>query len=92
MQNLVNSPYLVWIAVVSVILILLIILLLWRGGWRLRGIRKLRVGPVEAERFDEVDETDGPQYGRIDVTIDRSEFKGNVGDIGGIITKGNDKD
>ncbi|MBX7228940.1 MAG: hypothetical protein K1X48_04990 [Burkholderiaceae bacterium] len=81
-----------------IIIVIALFLILWRSGW-LKSIKKMKLGPVEAERFESKPKKPSPEpkeetdksiaADRINVSVRESEFKGDVGDIGGIIIKEN---
>ena len=90
MQDLASSPFLILVVIGVVAFVSIIIVLLWKSGWNLRNIKKLKIGPVEGERFDEKkarSSADEQPASGIDVHIRDSRFEGDVGDIGGIIIK-----
>lgn len=90
MQDLASSPFLILVVIGVVAFVSIIIVLLWKSGWSLRNIKKLKIGPVEGERFDErkaETSVDKQPANGINVQIRNSRFEGNVGDIGGIIIK-----
>lgn len=78
-----------------VVVVLIILYLLWRSGWSLQNLKKLKIGPVEGERFDEGKENGaetGQSFSEIDVQVHNSKFEGDVGDIAGVIIKSEQKD
>jgi hypothetical protein len=88
-------PPLVWLIILAVAGILLV--LIWRSGWRFKSLKKVRVGPVEAERFEpSTTNTTPPKEAsaatvgdsNIQVQVKDSTFHDKVGDIGGVIIKG----
>lgn len=88
------DAYLILALVVALSLLVAILLYVFaRSGWDLRNLKRLKIGPVEAEKSDK--ETSARQtapeggiaVGETKVTIRESEFRQGTGDIGGVIIK-----
>ena len=71
---------------------------LWRSGWTLGKLKRIKLGPVEAEKAESAQKgadsrsqppTSHTSTRDISVQVSGSNFQKNVGDIGGIITKVN---
>jgi hypothetical protein len=81
----------------GVLAVAVLLVLLWRSGWGLKHLRRLRVGPLEGERFDANRQDDKTlphlssrdvSTGEINVDVAGNYFGNKVGDIGGVINKG----
>lgn len=75
--------------VITITLLLLgtiILIILFRNGWKIKDLKKVKVGEIELERnTDEVPAS--KSEGGINVEVANSSFHGPVGDIGGVIIK-----
>ena len=89
-------PHVTPVTILIAVGIVLLLLLLWRSGWRLKTLRKVKIGPVEAERFKsnskrlastQEAKEGGIAAGSINIHLQDNTFQGKVGDIGGIIVK-----
>lgn len=83
-----------WIIVVALVAVLALLFLLWRAGWSLRSLKKLKIGPVEGERFDQTAEKDQEvrSFGDVTVEVHESTFRGDVRDIIGVNLNAADRD
>jgi hypothetical protein len=105
MQSLISSlknyfqqePLTAWAIVIAAVGILILLIILWRSGWRFRSLKKVKIGPVEAERFESIrkdsalpkESSGGAVTAKdVNVQVEHSTFHDQVGDIGGIIVKG----
>lgn len=105
MQNLISTlknyfqqePLTAWAVVIAAVAILILLIILWRSGWRFRSLKRVKVGPVEAERFESPGKDSNPPKessggtitaNDVNVQVEHSTFHDQVGDIGGIIVKG----
>jgi len=82
--NVEITPIIIMIALLMVGIIILIVL--FRNGWKIKDLKKVKVGEVELER--KTDESPELKSGDgINVEVKNSSFHGGVGDIGGVIIK-----
>lgn len=76
--------------IILVVIGLIVLVFLYRSGWRWSEIKRMKLGGVEVER-DIPEAAPSPNSERptwASTEIEKSTFKGNVGDIGGVIIKG----
>jgi hypothetical protein len=92
-----QEPVTSWLIIIGTVGALLFLVILWKSGWRFGSIKKVKVGPVEAERFEPTsnDSRSPTRTGveaintkDINVSVTDNTFRGQVGDIGGVIAKG----
>lgn len=91
--DIVSALTLVILLVVGTVFVALLI----RNGWRIRDLKRIKFGEVEVERdtgHEAANNTDSKkgEPGDVSVSIKHSKFKGDVGDIGGIIIKNDTPD
>lgn len=88
----------IWFWVIAITLIGIFLFFIIKSGWHPKKLKKVKVGPVEAERFEPISKNpdlpkesieDSVSSDNIHVRVEDNTFKGKVGDIGGVIIKGN---